>query len=146
MNFVQVPKAIEVAREKANKNNVNIQFEVINMLGDLSKTNLKQHSYDTILDSAVFHVFSNEDRQTYIKNVEYLIKPGGLYIQLCFSEKETREGGPRRITKSDLNELFSSKTGWTIESIEDVIYESRSDCSLGLDGRGYLSLIRRNNT
>jgi hypothetical protein len=81
-----------------------------------------------------------------MKNLEYLIKPGGLYIQLCFSEKETRKGGPRRIKKSDLNQLFSSTNGWRIESIEDVICESRPDCSLGLDGRGYLSLIRRNNT
>jgi hypothetical protein len=67
------------------------------MLENLSKTNLKQHSFDIILDSAVFHAFRDDDRQPYIKNLEYLIKPGGLYIQLCFSEKETREGIPRRI-------------------------------------------------
>ena len=36
MTFFQVPKAIEVAREKAQKNNVNIRFEVIDMLDDLS--------------------------------------------------------------------------------------------------------------
>ncbi|CAF3006230.1 unnamed protein product [Rotaria sp. Silwood2] len=139
-----VPKAIEVAREKAEKMNVNIQFEVIDMLSDLSTTNLKQNSYDIILDAAVFHIFSNDDRQRYIKNLEYLIKPNGLYIQYCFSEKEIREGGPRRIKKSDLEELFSSKTGWTIESIEDTIYESTRAGPLGLDGRAYLSLTRRN--
>ena len=113
------------------------------MLDDLSKTNLKQHSYDVILDSAIFHVFSNDDRLRYIKNLEYLIKPGGLYIQLCFSEKETREGGPRRIKKADLLELFSSTNGWIIESIEDTFYEGRPGPPFGLDGRAYLSLIRR---
>jgi hypothetical protein len=81
-----------------------------------------------------------------MKNLEYLIKPGGLYIQLGFSEKETRQGGPRRVKRSDLNELFSSKTGWTIESIEDVVYETDPTNSIGLDGRGYLSFIRRNKT
>jgi cyclopropane fatty-acyl-phospholipid synthase-like methyltransferase len=80
------------------------------MLEDLSTTNSKNNWYDIILDAAVFHVFSNEDRQGYIKNVEYLIKVGGLYIELCFSEKETCEGGLRRIKKSLLNEfLFSIK-------------------------------------
>ncbi|CAF1313858.1 unnamed protein product [Rotaria sp. Silwood1] len=138
-----VPKAIEVAREKAQKANVNIQFEVIDMLSDVSTKNLKQNSYDIILDAAVFHIFSNNDRQRYIKNLEYLIKPNGLYIQLCFNEKEIREGGPRRIKISDLEELFSSKNGWTIESIEDSIYESTSAGPLGLDGQAYLSLIRR---
>jgi cyclopropane fatty-acyl-phospholipid synthase-like methyltransferase len=143
MNFLQVPKAIEVAREKAEKANVNIQFEVIDFIKNVSTTNLKQHSYDTILDAAVFHFFSNEDRQHYIKNLEYLIKPGGLYILLCFSEKETREGGPRRIKESDLNELFSSTNGWKIESIEDVIYESRPDSVLPGGVQAYLLLIRR---
>jgi SAM-dependent methyltransferase len=146
ISFFQVPKAIEVAREKAQKANVDIQFEVVNMLNDLSTTNLKEHSFDIILDSAIFHVFSNDDRLRYIKNLEYLIKPGGLYIQLCFSEKETRQGGPRRITKSDLNELFSPTNGWTIESIEDTIYDSRPDSPLGASAQAYLSLIRRNKT
>ncbi|CAF3337893.1 unnamed protein product [Rotaria socialis] len=139
-----VPRAVEFAREKAEKVNVNIQFEVANMLDDLSKTNLKQHSYDVLLDSAIFHAFSNDDRLTYIKNLEYLIKPNGLYIQIVYSEKETREGGPRRIQKSDINELFSPANGWAVESIEDAVYEARPDAPIGPNGRAYLSFIRRN--
>ncbi|CAF3770034.1 unnamed protein product [Rotaria sp. Silwood1] len=139
-----VPKAIEVAHEKAQRVNVNIQFEVIDMLSDLSKTNLKQNSYDVILDAAIFHAFSNDDRLLYIKNLEYLIKPNGLYVQIVYSEKETREGGPRRIKKTDLEDLFSLKNGWAIESIEDSIYESRPGAPLSPNGLTYLSLIRRN--
>ncbi|CAF1900895.1 unnamed protein product [Rotaria magnacalcarata] len=140
-----VPKAIEVAREKAQQANVNIRFEVADMIADLSTTNLKQNSYDVIFEAAVFHAFSNKDRLIYIKNLESLIKPNGLYIQLCFSEKETREGGPRRIKKSDLYELFSSQNGWTIESIEDDVYETTLFGSVPSGGRAYLSTIRRNN-
>jgi cyclopropane fatty-acyl-phospholipid synthase-like methyltransferase len=145
MNVLQVPKAIEIARENAQKANVNIQFEVVDFIKDVSKTNLKKHSYDTVLDAAVFHFFSNDDRQIYLKNLEYLIKAGGLYILVCFSEKESRQGGPRRIKKSDLNELFSSTNGWTIESIEDVIYESRPESILPGGVQSYLLFIRRNN-
>lgn len=143
-SFFQVPKAVEVAREKAEKENVNIHFEVVNMLEDLSKTTLKEHSFDIILDVAIFHAFSNEDRPRYMKNLTQLIKPGGLYVQICYSEKETRPGGPRRMKKTELNELFSSANGWTIESIEDTVYESRLDGPLAPDGQAYLSLIRRN--
>jgi len=142
-----VPKAIETARKKAEENKSNIQFEVVNILDDLSATKiLKEHSYDIVLDSAVFHFFSNEDRLRYMKNLEYLIKHGGLYIQLCFSEKEIRKGGPRRMKKSDLDEIFSSTNGWQIESIEDTIYETRPESPLGVGGQAYLSFIRRNNT
>ncbi len=90
--------------------------------------------------------FSNEDRQIYLKNLEYLIKPGGLYILQCCSEKKTRKGGPRRVKQSNLNELFSSKNGWQIESIEDIIYESRSDSILPSGVHFYLLFIRRNQT
>ncbi|CAF3337906.1 unnamed protein product [Rotaria socialis] len=138
-----VPRAVEVAGEKAQKENVNIQFEVVNMLDDLSKTNLKHHSYDVLLDSAIFHAFSNDERLVYIKNLEYLIKPNGLYIQIVYSEKETRDTIPRRVKKSDLIELFSSQHGWTIESIEDTVYESRPDSPLAPSVQAYLSLIRR---
>ncbi|CAM4782334.1 unnamed protein product [Rotaria magnacalcarata] len=137
------PRAVEVAREKAQKENVNIEFEVVNMLDDLSKTNLKQHSHDAILDSAIFHAFSNDERLAYIKNLEYLIKPNGLYIQIVYSEKETHETISRRMKKSDLNELFSSKHGWTIESVEGTLYESRPDSPMAPSVQAYLSLIRR---
>ncbi|CAF1252250.1 unnamed protein product [Rotaria sordida] len=59
-------------------------------------------------------------------------------------KKEIHEGEPHQIKKSDLNELFSLENGWTIESIEDFIYESTSASPFGLDGRTYLSLIRHN--
>jgi 2-polyprenyl-3-methyl-5-hydroxy-6-metoxy-1,4-benzoquinol methylase len=85
MNYLQVPKAIEVASEKAEKVNAILQFEVVDFIKDVSTTNLKKHSYDTVLDAAVFHTFSNDDRQVYLKNLEYLIKPGVLFILLCFS-------------------------------------------------------------
>ena len=141
-----MPKAIEVAREKAEKAKVHIEFQAMNLLDDLSKTTLKKNGYDIILDAGVFHVFSDEDRLRVINNLQYLIKPGGLYIQLCCSEKETRPGRPRRIKKSDLNELFSLTNGWTIESIEDSVYETSPEDGLGLDGRAYLTFIRRHQS
>jgi cyclopropane fatty-acyl-phospholipid synthase-like methyltransferase len=123
---------------------INIEFEVVNMLESLVLTNLKKHSFDVILDAALFHLFSNEDRQIYVKNLEYLIKPGGLYILLCFSEKEIRKNKPRHVKKCDLDQLFSSKNGWTIDSTEDVIYEARTDCPRPPTAQAYLSFILRN--
>ena len=120
----------------------------MNLLDDLSKTTLKKNGYDIILDAGVFHVFTDEDRLRVINNLQYLIKPGGLYIQLCYSEKETRPGGPRRMKTSVLNDLFSSTNGWKIESIEDSVYESSLRGGMGIDGDGqaYLTFIRRHQS
>ncbi len=49
-----------------------------------------------------------------MKNLEYLIKSGGRYIQIVLSEKEINEIRPRRVKKFDLNQLFSLSNGWTI--------------------------------
>ena len=134
-----------MAREKAQAANVKIDFQVIDFLKDVSSSNLKSHAYDTVLDIAVFHFFSNDERQIYMKNFQYLIQPSGLFILLCFSEKETRKGGPRRVKTSDLEELFSSDNGWNIQSIEETIYESRDESFLPGGVQVNLLLIRREN-
>ncbi|CAF1254804.1 unnamed protein product [Adineta steineri] len=76
------------------------------LVNEKSKNNSKYSNI--ILYAAVFHMFLNNDRQIYIKSPEYLIKPNGVYVHICFNERETREGGLRRIKKAHLNELFSS--------------------------------------
>jgi hypothetical protein len=40
-----------------------------------------------------------------VSQIEYLIKPGGLYIQIVLSEKETYEDRPRHLKKIDLKTL-----------------------------------------
>ncbi len=61
---------------------------MIDILEDLSKTNLKKNGYDIVLDGAVFHVFSDDDRQRYIKNLEYLIKPGVFIFNYVLVKKK----------------------------------------------------------
>jgi len=125
-------------------NNVEIQFDVVDILKSLSRTNLRPYSYDIILDSAIFHNFSNRDRPRYIQNLKRLIKPGGLYIQLSRSEKDNQPSSrPPRVRKYDLYKFFSPRNGWIIESIQDTIYETRPDSPIGTF-RAYLSFIRRN--
>lgn len=117
----------------------------MNILEDLSGSNLPQSSFDILLDSALFHCFDNEDRQRFIHNLCYLIKPGGLYIQFVFSEKHIpMNPGPRLIKQSDLNELFSQENGWRIQSIEDTSYITQSEGTFDQENQAYLSFIRRN--
>ena len=139
------PKAVEVASEKARRDGVNhVRFECISVLDDPATSVLKRHSFDVVLDAAVFHIFSNEERLHYMRYLEHLIKPGGLYILLSNSENETKQGGPRRLKKVELQDLFSSANGWTIESIQDSQYETQLTSMWGTHMVAYLSLIRRN--
>jgi cyclopropane fatty-acyl-phospholipid synthase-like methyltransferase len=55
--------------------------------------------FDSVIDSGLFHVFSDEDRKRYVGGLATVLKPGGRLFLLCFSDEEpgTRgRGGCRR--------------------------------------------------
>lgn len=114
-----VPKAIERARAKAQAAGVTVDFRVHDALklGELGET------YDTVLDSAMFHGFSDEDRVTLIEGLRRVLRPGGTLYVLCFSEAETRGEGPRRVRAQELREAFSQ--GFRVDSIEPTRYMDR---------------------
>jgi hypothetical protein len=71
-------------------------------------------------------------------------RPEGLYVQISFSEKETFDKESRRVKKVRLNDLFPSKNGWTIQSVEDSIHQFKLDAPMGTRVQSYLSIIRTN--
>ena len=78
-----------------------------------------------MIDSRLFHVFSDEDRRRYVEGLATILKPGGRLFLLCFSDEEPGTQGPRRVSKNELHHAFAE--GWNIESVEPSRYEVRSD-------------------
>lgn len=81
--------------------------------------------FDNVVDSGLFHVFSDEDRRTYVAGLATVLKPGGRLWLMCFSDQEPGAEGPRRISQQELQEAFAR--GWEIESINPVRFETRPD-------------------
>jgi SAM-dependent methyltransferase len=81
--------------------------------------------FDNVVDSGLFHVFSDDDRKKYVAGLATVLKPGGRIYLMCFSNQEPGTEGPRRISKQELQEAFAS--GWEIESIEPARFETRPD-------------------
>jgi cyclopropane fatty-acyl-phospholipid synthase-like methyltransferase len=106
------PKAIEIAKHKARKRGLNVRFLVHNAL-DLASIG---EQFDTVLDSGLFHVFSDEHRAAYVESLKVETHPGTRYFMLCFSEQQPGDFGPRRVTQQEIRQRFSG--GWQIESIE----------------------------
>ncbi len=77
--------------------------------------------FDSVLDSGLFHVFSDADRQRYVAGLATVLKPGGRLFLLCFSEEEPGTQGPRRVTQRELREAFAN--GWAVESIQPARFE-----------------------
>ncbi len=81
--------------------------------------------FDNVIDSGLFHVFSDEDCPRYVERLATVLKPGGRLLLLCFSDEEPGAQGPRRMTTTELHDAFAE--GWVIESIEPSRYEVRPD-------------------
>jgi cyclopropane fatty-acyl-phospholipid synthase-like methyltransferase len=111
------PHAIARARDKAAARNLVAGFEVADVLslGQLGAT------FDTIIDSGLFHVFADEDRPRYVASLAAVLRPGGSCYLMCFSDRQPGEYGPRRVTKDELRAAFAD--GWTVASIEPDTFD-----------------------
>ena len=115
-----VPKAIEQARTKQKRAGIDgVEFHVADLLEmDLRRT------FDTIVDSGVFHAFSDADRERYVESLLRHLAPGGHVHILCFSDVQGGYG-PRRVSRSELEQLFGAAP-FEIESLRAASYATRS--------------------
>jgi len=107
------PVAIARARAKAADRGVTARFDVGDAL-DLPSLGLAGQVH-TIIDSGVFHVFSDEDRPRYVASIASALHSGGMVFLMCFSDRQPGNFGPRRVRQDEIRAAFSD--GWTVQSI-----------------------------
>jgi cyclopropane fatty-acyl-phospholipid synthase-like methyltransferase len=119
IDFLEAP--IQRAQRKAAERGVQVTFLVKDAL------TLKDWSerFDNVIDSGLFHVFSDEDRRRHVEGLAVVLNPGGRLFLMCFSDEEPGTQGPRRVSKKELHDAFAH--GWSIESIQSVRFEVRPD-------------------
>src|ERR1019366_2764155 len=81
--------------------------------------------FDNVIDSGLFHVFSDDDRRRYVEGLATVLKPGGRLFLMCFSNEEPGTQGPRRVSKKELHDAFAE--GWSVESFEPSSVETPPD-------------------
>ena len=116
-----VPEALRRAREKAAKAGLMQPPEFLE--GDALRLQGSGVEAETVLDCALFHVFEDEERPRYVNGLEEVLSPGGRLHILSFSELETREPGPRRLTRESIAGAFGR--GWTLEEAVRCRYFDR---------------------
>ena len=111
------PRAIERARRKAGERGLAVRFEVADAfsLGELGLT------FDTVIDSGLFHVFDDVDRARYVTSLASVLEPGGTCYLMCFSDRQPGTMGPRRVSQEELRASFSD--GWDVTAIVAEAFE-----------------------
>jgi SAM-dependent methyltransferase len=107
------PNAVEQARENAAAKGVDARFEV----GDAMNLGGEQ-VYDTIIDSALFHIFDDADRPKYVASLHDACRPGGLVHVLALSDAG-RGFGPE-VSEAVIRGAFGD--GWVLEALDTTTY------------------------
>lgn len=115
IDFIEEP--IIRAKKKAEGGNLPVTFLVKDALELINWS----ERFDNVIDSGLFHVFSDQDRERYVEGLAAVLKPGGRLFLMCFSDEEPGTQGPRRVTKQELLDAFHQE--WTIESIQPSRFE-----------------------
>lgn len=125
--------AIKRAKEKARKKGAGCRFlvaDVVNGLDNLEET------FDFAYDWTLLHHIYPEYRPQYVANVYRLLRPGGKYLSVCFSEDDPAFGGKGKYrltsmgttlyfsSEKELRELFEPH--FTILKIKTIEIEGRT--------------------
>ncbi len=124
--------AIDIAKKSAAEKGIKCTFITADVLGDMTEIN---ELFDLAYDWEVLHHIFPKDREKYIDNVYRLLKPGGQYLSVCFSEDSPQFGGKGKYRKTPLDTVlyFSSedemrelfKTAFEIEELKTVDIEGK---------------------
>jgi SAM-dependent methyltransferase len=105
--------AIEQARANAIQRGVTARFEVADAL------QLERHqAYDTVVDSALFHIFEPADRARYVRSLHRACRPDGRVHVLALSD--AGPGFGPQISDAVIREAFGD--GWVLEDLQPTRY------------------------
>ncbi len=113
-----VPVAVERAREKARHRGLTAHFQV----GDALALDALGRTFDAVIDCGLFHTFTDEERTTFVMGLARVLRPGGAYHVLCFSDREPPGEGPRRVTQDEIKSAFHN--GWKVGEIRASSFET----------------------
>ena len=116
IDFLEEP--IKRAKVKAAERGSYVTFLVKDAL---TLKDWSSEQFDNVIDSGLFHVFSDEDRKKYVAGLATILKSGGTLFLMCFSDEEPGTQGPRRVAEKELQVSFAQ--GWEVISIRPVRFE-----------------------
>jgi SAM-dependent methyltransferase len=132
------PRAIAKATSKAAERGVQARFQVADAL-NLAELDL---TFQTVIDSGVFHVFSDDARPKYVASLAAVTRSGGHCYLMCFSDRQPGTQGPRRVREDELRAAF--RDGWTVVAITAETFDiNPGDFFPGTAAQAWLADLRR---
>lgn len=116
------PLAIRQATEKARWRRIAAQFLVWDAL-DLSRLRTANLSFRTVVDSAMFHVLGDRERDRFVAGLGDVVQSGGLYCAL--GDARRTDGEIYGLTPDELRARFERAGGWEVAFEFRTVFERR---------------------
>lgn len=107
------PNAVAHARDNASAKGVAARFEI----ADATDLGIAP-TYDTVIDSALFHVFDETDRARYVASLHSATTSGALVHILALSD--AGQGFGPQVSEGDVRSAFGA--GWELEALDATTY------------------------
>lgn len=107
------PAAVALARANAEAHRVSARFDLADAL-DLPADG----RYETVLDSALFHVFGDPERRRYVRSLAGACRQGGTVHLLALSDRGPGFGP--QISDAVIRDAFDDD--WTVEELRETTY------------------------
>ncbi|WP_282777672.1 MULTISPECIES: class I SAM-dependent methyltransferase [unclassified Nocardia] len=112
--------AIAMARRKATARGLHAEFAV----ADAFRLHLLHRTFDTIVDSGLFHTFDADERTAYAHSLTSVTTPGSRLFILCFGDNGP-DLGPHPVSRDALAAPFDHDPDWHVADIAPEIIETR---------------------
>jgi SAM-dependent methyltransferase len=116
------PLAVRQAREKARWRRIRAQFLVWNALA-LPRLGTAGLTFRTVVDSAMFHVLGDRERDRFVAGLGDVVPSGGLYCVL--GDARIDERAVYGITPDELRRRFGAAGGWEVVAAVRTVFERR---------------------
>ena len=105
-----VDEAIGRARAKAAKRGLSVEF----LVKDAMTFSEWDARFASVIDSGLFHIYSGEEQQRYVRGLAHVIVPGGRLFLFSFADGPSAPGGG--ISRQAIHDAFAD--GWEVESLD----------------------------
>jgi cyclopropane fatty-acyl-phospholipid synthase-like methyltransferase len=113
--------ALQVARRAADDRGLPARF----LRHDARHLDELGESFDTVLDSLVFHAVPAPDRRAYLDAVRSVLVPGGRLLMLCYSDRQPGDGLPHRLGRHEI--LAALSDGWRVDAVDAATADTAVD-------------------
>jgi SAM-dependent methyltransferase len=114
--------AVRQARSKAHWRRIAAQFLVLDAL-NLPRLRAAGLTFGTVVDSAMFHVLGDAERDRFVAGLGEVVRPGGLYCVLGDARRDARH--VYGITPGEVRSRFEAAGGWEVAFAVETVFERR---------------------